>query len=475
MIGLLLATPIGLSLCVLFFRKRMVFRFAPLVHALITIICTAGLALGSNAAGLPRWIAPYFGTDAISILFLALMSLVYLATAIYSFSYFRNSDYQPMREALFAICLMLFVAAMSAALLSTHLAFFWVFLEMTTLTTAVLIYHERTKSALEATWKYVFICSIGITLAFVGIILLSLGSRSIESLFIHDLIQHADQIQPFWLKMAFAFILVGFGTKIGIAPIHAWLPDAHSEAPSPISALLSGTLLNTALIGYIRFYQIITATSVSAYARHLTLAVGFLSLLISAAFMLRIVNYKRMLAYSSIENMGLIFIGLGLGGVGLFAAMLHTAAHSLSKTVLFLTTGNIYHLYGSKRIADVHGLLSKSPANGWIWMLSFLAISGVPPFPAFFSKFMLVQACYEQSGWLAILFLLLLVIVFAGMAGVVLEMIFGAESHPAQSAIRSGWQGIVPQIALLMLSLVIGLSIPGPIRMLLDRAAELIP
>lgn len=475
MIALLFYMPLVLSLFVWFFRTKKVCHAALLIHAGLVFLSVAGLLFRIGSEGLPSWAAQYFKTDSLSLFFLSVMSLVYTVSVIYSIFYFRDDQFQPVRESVFTICIMLFVTAMSAAILSTHLAFYWVFLELTTLTTAILIYHDRTKSALEAAWKYIFICSIGITLAFVGIILLSLGSRGIGSLFISDLMAHADQIHPFWLKMAFAFILIGFGTKIGVAPIHAWLPDAHSEAPSPVSALLSGVLLNTALIGFIRFYQIIARTEIMHFVQNLILGVGFLSLLISAAFMLRTVNYKRMLAYSSIENMGIIFIGLGLGGASLFASMLHTAAHSFAKTGLFLTSGNIAHLYNSKRIKDVKGLLSHAPATAWLWIFSFLAISGMPPFPVFFSKFLLVQGCFTRSIGLTLLFLSLLLIAFTGMAGAVMRMVFGASEDKMQTKVLSGWGFYLPQAVMLLISLFIGLSVPGPVRILLEQAARLTP
>jgi hydrogenase-4 component F len=475
MTALLFIAPLVLSLPVWFFRTRKICTTALLIHAFTVLISFLFIAFKIDMSGLPGWAAPYFGADALSLFFLGLMALVYAASAIYSVFYFRDSEFQPMQETVFTICLMLFVTVMSAAILSTHLAFFWVFLELTTLTTAILIYHDRSKSSLEAAWKYIFICSIGITLAFVGIIFLSLGSRGIGSLFISDLANKAVSIHPFWLKLAFAFILIGFGTKIGVAPIHAWLPDAHSEAPSPVSALLSGALLNTALIGFIRIYQIVARTEAASYAKNLTMGVGFLSLMVSAAFMLRTVNYKRMLAYSSIENMGIIFIGLGLGGGALYAAMLQVAAHSFAKTGLFLTSGNILHLYGSRRIEDVKGLLSRSPVTGWLWMISFLAISGMPPFPVFFSKFLLIQACFERSVWLALLFLVLLLIAFTGMAGAVMRMVFGVPNNGNGQSYLSGWGYYLPQAAMLFISLLIGLSIPGPVRVLIEQAARLNP
>jgi hydrogenase-4 component F len=464
----LLLVPLVLSLPVIVFRRRLLNRAALIGTPLVQLAAVVALWIGWDR-GDP---AGYLVIDSIGLLFLTIMTFVFLGSSLYSLSYFKENALDPRREAVYVAMMLLFVAAMTGVLLAADLALLWVFVEATTLTSAVLIYFEKKKSSLEAAWKYIFICSIGIALAFVGIIVLSVGSRSIGSLAFADLYRRAGEINPFWLKMAFAFILVGFGTKIGVAPIHAWLPDAHSEAPSPVSALLSGALLNATFLGLLRVHEIMIRAGLQSFSNVLLLVTGFLSLLISAAFMLHIVNYKRMLAYSSIENMGILFLGVALGAPGVYAALLHSAAHSLAKASLFLTSGTIVSLYGSKRVAEVRGLLQREPRTGWLWLMSMLAISGAPPFPSFLSKFLLVRAFFAAgTGWMAAPFLIFVTVIFFGMGGAVTGMAFGEPPSSAPEGGKPAIWAYAPQWLLLALLLGLGLGVPAPVQNLIQEAA----
>ncbi len=469
---ILLVVPFLLSLFVAWARHRVVNRVALLGTGAIYLAVVTSWWCSWDLDLEPAWLAGYFTVDPLGLFFLTVMVLVFLGSAVYSLAYFQEQKLSPGREAAYIAVMLLFVLAMTGVLLANHLALLWVFVEATTLTSALLIYFERKKSSLEATWKYIFICSVGIALAFVGIIILSMGSQSIGSLFFADLYLRAGEINPFWLKMAFAFIIVGFGTKIGVAPMHAWLPDAHSEAPSPVSALLSGALLNSTFLGLLRVQEIMIRAQQQEFANFLLLLLGFLSLLISAAFMLNIVNYKRMLAYSSIENMGILFIGISLGKTGIYAALLHSVAHSLAKGALFLTSGNILHLYGSKQVADIRGLLQRDPPTGWIWLISLFAIAGLPPFPTFLSKFLLVQAFFTAGqGWLSAPFLLFLLLIIFGMGSAVVAMTFGAAPAQAPGKIPLNLFAYGPQIIMLLVLLAIGLQIPAPVQAMLKNAA----
>ncbi len=472
MISIVLFLPILFGLISLIVKNRMVNRIALVGTATVYILITVAQWLNIQWYILPNWLISYFQFDSIGIFFFSVMTIVFASVSVYSLFYFKAHNLNANQESIYTIEILLFVTAMTGVILSTHLALLWVFVEATTLTSAILIYFEKKKSSLEAAWKYVFICSIGIALAFVGIILLSIGSRSINSLYFNDLYNRATEINPFWLKVSFAFIFVGLGTKIGIAPIHAWLPDAHSEAPSPVSALLSGTLLNSALLGLIRVQEILIRAHLESFSNFLFLLTGFLSIMVSAVFMLRLKNYKRMLAYSSIENMGIIFIGISLGKFGVFAVMLHILAHSLSKASLFLTSGNILHLYKSKKIDDVNGLLKKDPRTGWLWIASTLAIIGMPPFPVFLSKFLIVKALWLSGmSWLAIPFFIFLIIITFGMGGTVFKMAFGEISSEQPAEQRLGFSAYAPQLVLLFILLIIGINMPQQMLTLLNNAA----
>ncbi len=473
MIGLLLVVPSLLALLCLLLNTRLLNRVALLGSAAMYLTVAALQWLGYEFTFLPGWVLVYFEFDPIGLYFFSIMSIVFAAASVYSLFYFQGHLLTAKQEAVYTAELLFFVAAMSGVVLATHLALLWVFVEATTLCSALLIYFEKKKSSLEAAWKYVYICSIGITLAFVGIILLSIGGRSIGSLFFSDLYARAAEIKPFWLKISFAFIFIGFGTKIGIAPLHAWLPDAHSEAPSPVSALLSGTLLNSAFLGLLRVHEVFLRANLGGFSNFLFILTGFLSLLISSVFMLRITNYKRMLAYSSIENMGIMFIGISLGPQGIFAALLHAMAHSFSKASLFLTSGNIVALYQTKKIDGVQGLLQKDARSGWLWIVSVLSILGLPPFPIFISKFFLLKALWQTGfSWLAIPFFLFMIIIAFGMGNAAFRMAYGEDKDRKASSKRLSWQAYAPQYALLLILLLIGTDMPGQVLSFINNAVR---
>lgn len=472
MITIILFVPFILGILSLIVKKSFFNRIS--LFGSVLVYTLAAIAVWSNFEWyiLPDWLMIYFHFDNIGLYFFSIMTLVFASVAVYSLFYFEVHHLTERQESIYTAEILFFIVAMSGVILSTHLALLWVFIEATTLTSALLIYFEKKKSSLEATWKYVYICSVGIALAFVGIILLSIGSRNINSLFFSDLYAKAKEINPFWLKISFAFIFVGFGTKIGIAPIHAWLPDAHSEAPSPVSALLSGALLNSALLGLLRIHEIFIKANSEVFSNSLFLLTGFLSLVVTSVFMLRLKNYKRMLAYSSIENMGILFIGISLGTLGFFAVMIHLLAHSLSKSSLFLTSGNILHLNKSKKIEDVKGLLIRDPRTGWLWIISMLAVIGMPPFPIFLSKFLIIKALWLAGmSWLVIPFFLLLLIITFGMSSAVFKMSFGEPLSGESENIKLSLTAYSPQIILLLLLLVVGIDMPQQVLTLINNAA----
>lgn len=404
----------------------------------------------------------FFAVDDTNKIFLMVMSIVFLAVAVYNNGYLKNSSALTRKLRHYTYMVMFFVFSMTGAILSTNLGIAWVFIEGTTLASAYLIYFHKTKHSIEAAWKYVFICSIGIALAFVGIILLTIATGNLNSLFYSDLLNNASLFNPFWLKLAFVFILFGIGTKMGLAPVHFWLPDAHAEAPSPISALLSATLLNSAFLMIVNVFRVMVAANCDSYARIMLFVMGFVSLFVTAVFVYHINNYKRMLAYSSIENMGILAIGTALGGVGMLAAMIHLIGHSLIKASFFLTSGNILELYGTKKIKSVTGLMKSDRKTGWLWVASFLGIAAFPPSVLFVSEFFIVKTMFLKGHYLLSgLFLLLLTIVLYGLGKAVIKMAF---SSPKESEVNTekklSWTMYAPQIVLLILAFVIGIYMP---------------
>lgn len=414
------------------------------------------------------WLLPeYFDLDNINIYFLILTALLYFGVAVYNRHFIHHSDQDLRRKNYYTMFMILFVFSMTGLILSTHLTLLWIFIELSTLATTFLIIYDKSRNSLEAGWKYLFICSIGIALAFLGIILLTMGLGENHSLFFNDLYLHALAINPFWLRISFIFILIGMGTKMGLAPVHTWLPDAHSEAPAPVSALLSGALLNVAFLGILRFHKLMLMADQASLSNNLLMLMGFMSLLVCAVYMFKVKNYKRMLAYSSVENMGILAIGTALGGIAFFAAMLHMLAHSLTKAGLFITSGNIYQQYHTKKISQVKSLLADSPVNGLFWIAGFISISGIPPFPIFISEFFIIKRFLEKGmTFPAILFVFLITFIIAGMGLRVLQMIAG-KSEKHQSVTKQPVSSWLTQALFLILLIVLGCYMPSFIHKLI--------
>jgi len=463
----ILIFPLVVAFIAILLRNRKLNTILLIASPVLYLIATVRLAIHNEQ------FTRYFRVDDSNVIFLVVLAVIYIASSIQSMNFLSRPDIDDRRHTYFTVAMLTFVFSMTGVILSTHLGLLWVFVEATTLSSAFFVYMERSKASLEATWKYVFICSIGIAIAFIGITFFSIGAKQVNSLFFDDLFNNVALISPFWLKFSFPFILVGFGTKVGLAPMHAWLPDAHSESPAPASAMLSGTLLNTAMLGILRVFKIMEGAGLGYYASTLLMVTGFASLFICAVYILKVVNYKRMLAYSSVENMGIIAIGVACGGAGLFAAYLHIICHSLAKSSLFLTAGNIYATFKTKKIEEVKGLLKTDPMNGWLWIISFFAITGFPPSPIFISEFLIARELFESGSYvlLALYFFLLTIIIY-GMGSTVLKMSFGNSvegSH--QVAVKYRLLSVFPQILLLSLMLILFVSMPDFVYNMISAVA----
>jgi hydrogenase-4 component F len=471
MIEFLLLFPALLFPLLLIAKKRSLNRIVLISYMIGQSACAVLLAKGMIlrlTAFAPA--APFFAADPLSRLFFYLMAILFAAAGIAGIRFLSRSK-DDRWDTYYTAFTMLFAASMNGVIFSAHLGLLWVFIEATTLTSAVLIYYDRTRASLEATWKYIFVCSIGIAFAFVGIIMLTIGAGGKDSLFFTDLTANARGFIPFWLKMAYVFLLTGFGTKVGLAPVHAWKPDAYSEAPGPVSALLSGALSNCAFIGIMRASGIMSSAGEGQYARSLLLVMGLLSIAIAAVFMLRVRNYKRMLAYSSIEHMGIVATGIAFGGVAAFAAMIHIAGHSLTKGSLFITAGNIQSRTGTKNIDTVRGLIRSDKATGWLWIAGLLSITAFPPFSTFLSEFLIIKTIFAQnSAVIAAAILFFLTVILFGMFVPIFRMSFGAPGGKTSVLKKSVWD-YLPQIILLVAALILGLFIPSSLKELLRAAA----
>lgn len=443
----------------------------------VTGFHAVGTALQWAGVGSPLF-EPILELDALGLLFLTITSTLFLLTAFYTVPYLRHGTHDPQAAPYrFVPCLLWFLSALTLVDATQHLAILWVAVEATTLATAPLVYFYRRRGALEAAWKYLLLCSVGIALALLGTFFLGIAGSAVApvpGLSLPSLIHAAPDLSRSWLKAAFILGLVGYGTKMGLAPLHTWLPDTHSQAPSPISALLSGALLNGALLAVLRFYQVALASGDAAFARTLLLVLGFASLVIACAFLVGQRDYKRLLAYSSIENMGIIVIGVAIGGGGVFGALFHALNHSICKAGLFYCAGNVLRGFGTTEAGEVRGLLRRQPATGMLFLLLFLAISGMPPFGAFWSKFLIFQAATsEGSPAVGALFLGILAVAFLGMAGVLLP-IFQGEPEAGGPAARDPRLALLSPLLALAGALLLGIGLPPILASTLRSAAALL-
>ncbi len=438
---------------------------------------------GEVLSGLGGWLL----MDALAKLVLGFVSLLFFICSLYAPAYLALRRDRDNR----VLCanLLVSLAMMSLVMLSHHLGLMWVAMEATTLVSAPSIYFNHNPRSLEATWKYLLIGSVGIALALLGSLFLAYSSlkAGLESTLLFDeLIAAAPRLSPEWLHAAFVLLFIGYGTKMGLAPMHTWKPDAYGEAPGLVGTLLAGGVTSCAFVAVLRVYQICQAgsTAEAEIAREILVFMGLLSMAVAAVFMVRQRDFKRMLAYSSVEHMGILVLGIGIGGLAVYGALLHLVTNGLTKGVLFLSAGNIHRAYGSKSTDHVRGAIRRVPVSGALFLAGFLAITGSPPFGPFVSEFTIVSAAVGSGQYVAAaLFLLLLGIVFIGMGSTVLSMVQGdppqttapinednGEQPKEAVAYRDGFSTCAPIVLFMVLVLLLGLFIPPPLEALLRDA-----
>jgi len=426
------------------------------VTALLHLQLTIMAWLGKITPALPQ----YFSASPDGLLVLLVTSFIFLFISIYAVSYMSETEIQS--EPIYIGCTLFFLATMSMVALADHLIVLWIAIEATTLMSAPLIFLNRSKSALEATWKYVLICSVGIALALLGcffiVLAMDIGNIQVPISF-SALSVVATQLDPMWLKAGFIFLVIGYGTKMGLAPMHTWLPDAHSEAPSPASALLSGALLNCAFLGVYRSHQLLYKAGLGDFSGNILIGFGLLSMLVAAVFIFNQTGYKRMLAYSSIENMGIIAFGVGIGGLATYGAMLHLIHHSLIKSSLFLSSGNILLGYGSKLISKTGNMAKVFPKTFTAFFAGFAGISGFPPFGIFVSELLIILGAFQKGRTISIsIFIIALVLIFAGASRLVMKMSFGKWDD--EILVDENMARVLPSYALLLTSIILCVWMP---------------
>jgi hydrogenase-4 component F len=422
-----------------------------------------------------------FFVDSFNVFLVALTAFVGFTTAIFSRPYMRIEEHHGRLNArrlrLYHSMYQLFMAAMFLALLTNNMGLMWVAMEAATLSTVLLVSLYRTKASLEAAWKYFILCGVGIAQALFGTILLyfaaerTLGRQGMTALLWTHLNAAKGDLEPRVMGLAFVFLLVGYGTKVGLAPLHNWLPDAHAEGPTPVSAVLSGLLLNVALYAVIRCKVLAVGSIGPLMPGRMLMAFGLLSAVLAAFFLWRQRDIKRLFGYSSIEHMGIITFAFGLGGpVANFAALLHMTVHSLTKSSIFFTAGHASQTAGTQQIDGIRGLVGISPTIGWGLMLGSLAILGMPPFGLFASEFLILTTAMREHPWATPFLLIALGVAFAGIFMKVQPMAFGESDAPKLPHSPA----LVPVFVHLAMVLMLGLYIPPALAEWYRAAARLI-
>ena len=421
-----------------------------------------------------------FFIDPLNVFLVTLTAFVGLTTAIFSRPYMQverdNGKMTPPRLRLYHSMYQLFSFTMLLALTTNNMGILWVAMEAATLTTVLLVSVYRTAASLEAAWKYFILCGVGIAQALFGTVLLYMAAEKVVgpeggALLWTNLEAVKGQLDPTIITLAFAFLFIGYGTKVGLVPLHNWLPDAHAEGPTPVSAVLSGLLLNVALYAILRCKVLADGALASGLTGHLMMGFGLLSVVVAAFFISRQKDVKRMFAYSSIEHMGLITFAFGMGGpIATFAGLLHMTVHSLIKSAIFFAVGHATQKAGTQIMEDIRGLIKVNPMVAWGMMLGSLAILGMPPFGVFASEFLILTTAMREQPWATPLLLLALGVAFASMLSRILPMVFGETSvkplpHPP---------AVIPVFVHLGLGLMLGLYIPPYLDAWYRQAARMI-
>lgn len=441
---------------------------------LITFVAAASLFVVRPEAG------RYLVVDDLNVVFIVLTTFVGFTTSVFSASYIAHEleigRLTPTYLRFYHAMYQLLMFSMNLALVANNIGLMWVAIELATLTTVLMVGIYRTHEALEAAWKYFILGSVGIGLALFGTILIYLAAQPVvgeglDAMTWTLLIRRSAEFDAALLNIAFVFLLLGYGTKTGLVPLHAWLPDAHAEGPTPISAVLSGLLLNVALYALLRFKVLLAANAEAVTPGPLMIILGLLSLLFAAFMLYRRRDIKRFFAYSSIEHMGIISFAFGIGGpIANFAGLLHMTMHSLTKSAIFFAVGHIAQAKGTQRMADIRGLSVSHPALAAVFALCVVAIAGLPPFGIFASEFLLVTTTFAREPLLALLLGLGLLVAFGALLWRLQGLLFGEPAGESGQATAS----LVPIYLHILLVLIAGVWIPGPVAQWFEQVARLL-
>jgi hydrogenase-4 component F len=445
-------------------------------------VIASGLTFAASLSflAIPPIVAHYVILDDLNTFFIILNTLVGFTTSVFSASYIEHEietgRLTPLFVRFYHAMFQAMMGAMNLALLANNIGLMWVGLEFATLMTVIMVGIYRTPSALEASWKYFILGIVGISLAFFGTIIVYLAGQGVlgegeAAMTWSSLLAVAPQLDAPLINLAFIFLLVGYGTKVGLAPLHAWLPDAHAEGPTPISAVLSGLLLNVALFALLRFKMLLAAHPGAMKPGPIMITIGLISLIFAAFMLYQRRDIKRLFAYSSIEHMGLVTFAFGMGGpLANFAGLLHMVMHSLTKSAIFFAVGHVAQAKGTQRLADIRGLSVTHPGLALGLAAGVIAISGLPPFGAFMSEFLILTSTFAREPLLALAVAFGLLVAFGALLLRMQDVLFGAPTEPAHKVTASS----APLLVHLSLVFIAGLYLPSALVSWFQRAAELL-
>lgn len=474
MIGIYLAGSLLISLAFYFVRNHLF----NVILAWIFCILQGTLAIYEyEHPGVTQLV--YFTADALAVIFLGVIGIVCIPVFYHSFVYLSKHPYKPREMGMYYAATVMLIASISAAYLSNHMGITWVFVELTTLSASALIYHRRSKLTLEGSWKYIFICSISITLVFIGVLFATLAvqQQGINDLFYKTLSRNAPLFNVFWMKLAFLFIFTGFTAKAGLVPMYTAGIDAKDKAPYPAGALLASVLMNVGFIGIFRFYEITSHTSIFGWTNKIVLISAILSVFVATVYMLRVKNIKRMMSYSGVEHMGIVMLGIAAGGIGYYAAILHLILHSFAKPALFFQFGQIYRIYGSKSVYDVGNYFKYNITGAIVLLFAYFVITAMPPSGMFVSEFLIFKSLFTSGNlWILILVLILLTVIIWALGKNVFKMLFIKPVDFDDTHVEPiPFSESLSQIILLILVVYLGLNPPEELVTLINSAISTLP
>lgn len=488
----LVACPLALSVIMAIIPKttsRVVFELCHLVSAVVVLAGSVLVALPVFTAGGEIWaLDPWFHVDALGALFVLIIGLIGFCIAVYSVGLVRqltdDGKYGPSQVKQYYAFYSLFLFTMLLAATTNNIIIMWAAIEATTLASALLVALKNTHHALEATWKYIMVCTAGVAFGLFGTLLIYANAADVitdphMAAFISGIMPEADKLDPAIVRLAFAFIVIGFGTKAEVFPMHTWMPDTLSQAPGSISALLSGVVLKCSMLIIIRFDMLASRAIGGDFPHLLLLIVGVCSIVFSSFALFAQKDIKRKLAYSSCENAGVIMLCLGIGGpLGIAAALLHSMFHGLAKSLCFCLTENVEHAFGTRDLTQIKGIVERAPITAALMVVGFLALAGFPPFAMFISEFMTFVAAFAAGSpwWLVVIVALALTVAISGLTRVVITSVFGKTLHePVDTEHResSAWM-LVPEIVLAVCIAWFGIATPAPIVRGVENAVSIV-